>query len=51
MSESNDKNKKNYYFPLCTGIGLVFGIVLKQIPIGLCLGVAIGFALDYKKKK
>ena len=51
MGGFNDKNKKNYYFPLFTGIGLVFGVVLKQIPIGLCLGVAGGLALDYKKKK
>ena len=51
MSESNNKNNKNYYFPLFTGVGIVFGVVLKQIPIGLCLGAAIDLALHYKKKK
>ena len=59
MSENNvknnvdDKDEKNYnyYFPLFTGIGLVFGAVLNQIAIGLCLGVVVGLILDYKKKK
>ena len=59
MSENNvknnvgdkDKNNYNYYFPLFTGIGLVFGVVLNQIAIGLCLGVVVGLILDYKKKK
>lgn len=48
-----DKDEKNYnyYFPLFTGIGLVFGAVLNQIAIGLCLGVVVGLILDYKKKK
>lgn len=59
MSENNVKNNVgdkdeenyNYYFPLFTGIGLVFGAVLNQIAIGLCLGVVVGLILDYKKKK
>ena len=51
MSKNNDKNKKEYYFPLCTGIGLVFGVVLDQIAIGLCLGAVIGLILDGNKKK
>ena len=53
MSENNDKNRYNYYFPIFTGVGLFFGVIFNQIPIGLCLGVAmaIGLALDYKKKK
>ena len=33
------------------GMGLVFGVILDQIAIGLCLGVAIGLALDNNKKK
>ena len=33
------------------GMGLVFGVVLNQIAIGLCLGVVVGLILDYKKKK
>lgn len=59
MSEKNvknnvgDKDEKNYnyYFPLFMGMGLVFGVILDQIAIGLCLGVAIGLALDNNKKK
>ncbi|HJF35814.1 MAG TPA: hypothetical protein K8V90_09725 [Romboutsia timonensis] len=52
MSKNNDdSNKKNYYFPLCTGIGLILGVILKQIPIGLCLGAGVGLALDGNKKK
>ena len=51
MSKNNDKNKKGYYFPLCIGMGLVFGVVLDQIAIGLCLGVVIGLILDGNKKK
>ena len=51
MSENNSKKMSNYYFPLSIGIGILFGVVLNQIPIGLCLGAAIGLTLDYKKKK
>ena len=52
MSKNNDnKNKENYYFPLCMGIGLILGVICKQIPIGLCLGVGIGLTLDGNKKK
>lgn len=59
MSEKNvknnvgDKDEKNYnyYFLLFMGMGLVFGVVLNQIAIGLCLGVVVGLILDYKKKK
>ncbi|WP_187117184.1 hypothetical protein [Clostridium mediterraneense] len=51
MSENNAKKNSSYYFPLFTGVGLIFGVIFDQIPIGLCLGVAIGLALDYKKKK
>ena len=54
MSENNvknnvgDKDEKNYnyYFPLFTGIGLVFGAVLNQIAIGLCLDVVVGLILE-----
>lgn len=51
MSKCNDKKNNNYYFPLFLGIGLVFGVIFDYIGIGLCLGVAIGLALDNKKKK
>ena len=33
------------------GMGLVFGVILNQTAIGLCLGVGGGLILDYKKKK
>ena len=48
MSKNNAKKNNNYYFPLFMGMGLV---ILDQIAIGLCLGVAIGLALDNNKKK
>lgn len=51
MSENNDKKNYNYYFPIFTGVGIIFGLIFNQLAIGLCLGVAIGIALDYKKKK
>ncbi len=51
MSQNNDKKTSNYYFPLFIEIGLIFGIIINQLATGLCLGVAIGLALDYKKKK
>lgn len=49
MGKNNAKNR-NYYFPLCTGVGLIFGTVFNQLAIGLCFGVALGLALDSKKK-
>ena len=45
MSKNNAKKNNNYYFPL------FMGMILDQIAIGLCLGVAIGLALDNNKKK
>lgn len=61
MGENNTENKCNnskennndysYYFPIFMGIGLIFGTLLNQIPIGLCLGVTIGIILDYEKGK
>ena len=51
MIENNDKKNNSYYFPLFTGVGIIFGVIFNQIPIGLCLGAAIGLTLDYKKKK
>ncbi|MBU3087175.1 hypothetical protein KPL42_01580 [Clostridium gasigenes] len=51
MGENKDKNKNDYYFPICTGVGLTFGVIFHQLAIGLCLGVAIGLALDNKKKQ
>lgn len=51
MSKDNDKKESGYYFPLFTGMGLVFGMIFDQLALGLCFGVAIGLALDNKKKK
>ncbi|MGL6174677.1 MAG: hypothetical protein ACRC1P_08740 [Cellulosilyticaceae bacterium] len=51
MREDNGKRNNSYYFPLFTGMGIIFGMIFNQIPIGLCLGVSIGLALDYRKKK
>ena len=51
MSKNNAKKNNNYYFPLFMGMGLVFGVILDKIAIRLCLGVAIGLALDNNKKK
>lgn len=51
MKENSAGKNINYYFPIFTGIGLVFGVMFDQIGIGLCIGVAIGLALDYEKKK
>ena len=42
------KKNNSYYFLIFTIVGTVFA--LKNIPIGLCLGVVIGIALDYQKK-
>lgn len=51
MSENNDKKNNSYYLAIFTGAGIIFGVIFNQISIGLCLGAAIGVALDYKKKK
>ncbi len=51
MSENKSGKQDKYYFPLVMGIGLIFGVILNQIAIGLCLGVVVGLALDYKKEK
>ena len=49
--DASEKISHSYYFPIFIGIGLIFGVVLNQIAIGLCLGVAIGLILDSKKKR
>ena len=49
MNENNDKKNDGYYFPVFMALGV--GVALNQIAIGICLGLAIGLALDYKKKK
>ena len=49
--DASEKISHSYYFPIFIGIGLIFGVVLNQIAIGLCLGVAIGLRLDSKKKR
>ena len=37
--DAGEKIGHSYYFPIFIGIGLIFGVVLNQIAIGLCLGV------------
>ena len=49
--DAGEKIGHIYYFPIFIGIWLIFGVVLNQIAIGLCLGVAIGLSLDSKKKR
>ena len=44
------KKNNSYYFPIFIIIGIAFGFALRNIPIGLCLGVVIGIAIDYQKK-
>lgn len=51
MSENNDEKNNSYYLPIFAGVGITFGVIFNQIPIGFCLGAGIGLALDYKKKK
>ena len=51
MSENNDKKDNSYYLPIFIALGLGIGVAFNQIPIGLCLGVAIGIVLDDEKKK
>lgn len=48
---NKDKKNRNYYLSRFMGIGLILGIAFDQLTIGLCLGVAVGLMLDYKKKK
>lgn len=50
INEKSKKNKIGYYFALCTGIGIVFGVVFNHLPIGVCLGAGIGLILDNNKK-
>ncbi|WP_297637698.1 hypothetical protein [uncultured Clostridium sp.] len=61
MGENNTKNKGDnskekitdysYYFPICLGLGVVFGVLFNQISTGLCLGTVVGLSLDYEKGK
>lgn len=50
MSEKKDKKDNGYYFALCSGLGVTFGIIFDQLTIGLSLGVAFGIILDSKRK-
>lgn len=44
------KDKDNNYLALCMGVGVTFGIIFDQLAIALSLGVALGLALDNRKK-
>jgi hypothetical protein len=47
MEENNNNENSNilYSLNLGMGIGLTFGIIFNQIPIGLCVGAVIGLGL------
>lgn len=49
MSEKKDKKNNSYYFVICMGIGLTFGIMFDKLAIGLALGVVLGHFLDNRK--
>jgi hypothetical protein len=37
------------YFGICIAVGTILGIVTKNIPIWMCLGIALGLVLGRKK--
>ena len=45
------RNKENDNFVIFMCLGLIFGVILDQIALGLCIGVAIGLGLDDDKKE
>ena len=50
MGENKVKKKGNYYFTLCLGLGLMYGIIFDSLAMGLSLGVVFGGVLANKKK-
>ena len=38
-----------YYFTMCAGLGIVFGIIFNKLAIGICLGALVGFIMDKYK--
>lgn len=38
-----------YYFTICTGLGIICGIIFNKLLIGICLGTLLGFIIDNKK--
>lgn len=51
MDRNNNSKNTSYYFPIFIGLGIIIGVIINQIPIGLCLGTVVGLTLDNKKKK
>ncbi|MEF9952841.1 MAG: hypothetical protein RR840_07705 [Clostridium sp.] len=51
MNKKYKNEVYNFYFPIFTGVGLLFGVIFDQISIGICLGVALGLICDSNKAK
>ena len=45
------RNKENDNFVIFMCLGLIFGVILDQVALGLCIGVAIGLGIDSDKRK
>jgi hypothetical protein len=37
------------YFGICIAVGTILGIATKNIPLWMCLGIALGLVLGRKK--
>ena len=46
-----DKSNKTYYLPIFIALGAGVGAAFNNIPIGICIGIAVGIVLDSIKKK
>jgi hypothetical protein len=38
------------YFGICIALGAILGIITKNIPIWMCLGITLGLVLGREKK-
>ena len=46
-----DKKNKTYYLPIYIALGAGVGAVFDQIPIGICMGMALGVVFSSKKEQ